>query len=37
MDSKKRIEVEEDTKRLTFFVIFMSVLVTVLFGLGPSL
>lgn len=34
MDKNKSIEVEK--RRLTFAVIYMSVFVLVLFGLGPS-
>ena len=33
MDNKR--PVEEDTRKLTFVVIYMSVFVLVLFGLGP--
>ena len=33
MDNKK--PVEEDTRKLTFLVVFMSLFVLVLFGLGP--
>ena len=33
MDKKKPLE--EETRRLTFAVIYMSVFVLVLFGLGP--
>ncbi len=35
MDEKK--SVEDETKRLTFFVVFMSIFVTVLFGLVPMI
>lgn len=35
MDKKKPAEVDE-TKRLTYVVIFMSMIVLVLFGLVPS-
>lgn len=35
MDTKK--PVEDETKRLAFFVIFMSIFVTVLFGLAPMI
>ena len=35
MDTKK--PVEDETKRLTFFVICMSIFVTVLFGLVPMI
>ncbi len=34
MDKKKPSE--EETRKLTFVVIYMSVFVLVLFGLGPS-
>lgn len=34
MDSNKKL-MEEETKKLTFVVIFLSVFVIVLFGLGP--
>jgi preprotein translocase subunit SecE len=33
MDNKKQHE--EETRKLTFVVIFMSIFVAVLFGLGP--
>jgi len=33
MDKKR--PVEDETKRLAFFVFFMSIIVTVLFGLVP--
>lgn len=33
MDTKK--STEEETRRLTFLVVFMSILVLVLFGLAP--
>ena len=33
MDTKK--SVADETKRLAFFVVFMSIFVTVLFGLAP--
>ena len=35
MDSKKPIE--DETRKLALFVIFMSVVVTVLFGLVPMI
>jgi len=35
MDKKE--SVEDETKRLTFFVVFMSIFVTVLFGLVPMI
>ena len=35
MDTKK--QVENETKRLTIFVIFMSIFVTVVFGLVPMI
>lgn len=31
----KKKPMDEDTKKLTFVVIFMSILVLVLYGLGP--
>jgi len=34
-DSIRRIEMEETTKKLTFVVIFLSVVVATLFGLAP--
>ena len=34
MDKKKPLE--DETRRLTYVVIYMSVFVLVLFGLGPS-
>ena len=33
---EKNKSIEEETRRLTFAVIYMSVFVLVLFGLGPS-
>ena len=36
MDSKKSTEVKEDTKRLAFFVVFMSMFVFVLYGFAPT-
>lgn len=35
MDTKK--SVEDETKRLAYFVIFMSIFVTMLFGLVPMI
>jgi len=36
MDKKKPLE-EDETRKLTFVVIYMAVFVLVLFGLGPSI
>jgi len=36
MDKKKPLE-ENETRRLTFAVIYMTMFVLVLFGLGPSI
>jgi hypothetical protein len=36
MDKKKPLGWEEETRRLTFAIIFMSMFILVLFGLGPS-
>lgn len=35
MDNKNQIEVEQDTKKLAFVVVYMSMVVAVLFGLVP--
>ena len=36
MDNKKPIEAEDDTRKLMLAVIYMSLIVGVLFGFGPS-
>ena len=33
---EKNKSIEEETRRLTFAVVYMSVFVLVIFGLGPS-
>ncbi|GMR01496.1 MAG: hypothetical protein BMS9Abin19_0888 [Gammaproteobacteria bacterium] len=35
MDKKKPLGLEDETRRLTFAIIYMSMFVLVLFGLGP--
>jgi hypothetical protein len=35
MDNKNQIEIEQDTKKLAFVVVYMSMVVAVLFGLVP--
>jgi len=37
MDDKKPFEEKDETRKLTFVVIYMTMFVLVLFGLGPSM